>query len=52
MNWRNSKNFIETDKKMEWIIRLGFGGLQNPVLEMYNEYDLSRKDFFKTFGKK
>ena len=49
---RNSKNFIETDKKMEWIIRLGFGGLQNPVLEMYNEYDLSRKDFFKTFLEK
>lgn len=49
---RNSKNYIETDKKMEWIIRLGFGGLQNPVLEMYNEHDLSKKDFFKTFLEK
>jgi len=49
---RNSKNYIETDKKMEWIIRLGFGGLQNPVLEMYNEYDISKKDFFKTFLEK
>ncbi|MBI9055139.1 MAG: hypothetical protein JEY96_15055 [Bacteroidales bacterium] len=34
---------------MEWVLRLGFGGLQNPVLEMYNECDLSKKDYLKTF---
>ncbi len=46
---RNSENFIETDKKMEWVIRLGFGGLQNPVLEMYNEFNISKKEYFRTF---
>lgn len=46
---RNSKNFIESNKKVEWLIKLMFGGLQNPIIEMYNEFDLTKKSFLISF---
>ncbi|HSH51013.1 MAG TPA: carboxypeptidase-like regulatory domain-containing protein [Bacteroidales bacterium] len=46
---RNSQNFIETDYKMEWLKKVLFDGLKNPIIEMYNKYNINRKSYFKSF---
>ena len=50
---RNSKNYVETNKKMKWLITKLMGiELKNPVLQMYNKFNFNRKRSYKTFLEK
>lgn len=46
---RNSKNYVETNKKMKWLLKLMGVEFKNPILQMYNEYNFNRKRFYKSF---
>jgi hypothetical protein len=46
---RNSKNYVETNKKMKWLLKIMGIEFKNPILQMYNKYNLNRKRLYKNF---
>ncbi len=49
---RNSKNYVKTNKKMKWLLKLMGIEFKNPILQMYNKYNFNRKRDYKAFLEK